>query len=378
MKTPYFYLDLGKFRDNCEEVMESFIDEWGENVIFGYSVKTNHYRDLIVYANRELGWYIECVSPYEVKCCIDFGIDIDNIIYNGPNKENTLSQFVNCNTYINFDNIDEVEKFCNCKSTNKNVGIRINFDLEKLCPNETTAGESVSRFGIDSESKDLEYAIELLKNNGLNRVGLHMHTSTKTRSIEVFKHIAQKVVEIKKKNDLELSFVDVGGGFFGGQKVDDKPTMKQYGKTICNILKDEINPKETTLILEPGASVLATCGYYFTKVVNVKEIRNTRVITLDGTVLHINPFIAKRNQVFEIKKCDGEEKRIKVDKQILCGSTCMENDRFGELDYYEEIKKNDILIFKNVGAYTMAFNSEFILEKPKIMVDPFGEEEVLK
>ena len=68
----------------------------------------------------------------------------------------------------------------------KNIGIRVNFDLERYCPGETTNGTEGSRFGFNYENKSLENAInkiKLLKNIKLN--GIHMHVSTKTK----FKYI---------------------------------------------------------------------------------------------------------------------------------------------------------------------------------------------
>ena len=45
------------------EVMTGFNTAWGGNVEYGYSVKTNRDSELILYANRSLGWKIEVVSP---------------------------------------------------------------------------------------------------------------------------------------------------------------------------------------------------------------------------------------------------------------------------------------------------------------------------
>ena len=43
LKTPCYIIDKAKYVRNIEEIMKSFSDKWNENVIFGYSVKTNHY-----------------------------------------------------------------------------------------------------------------------------------------------------------------------------------------------------------------------------------------------------------------------------------------------------------------------------------------------
>ncbi len=366
-ETPYYLVNYNLFKDNCVDLMQAFKREWGDNLVFGYSVKTNSYQGLLEYAYHKLGWYGEVVSPDEYHYCMEAKVDPSKIIFNGPCKGRLLRYAFEKGAYINLDHLEEAEELCKNVDLRgiERVGLRVNFDLESVCPGETTAGNSVSRFGIDGESSDFRYVLELLNRYGLKKIGLHMHTSTKTRSLAVFRALANQAVDLIEKYEMEVPYIDIGGGFFGGQIVAGKPLMKEYAKEICDILKRKVNPGTTTLILEPGACVLATCVSYITKVINIRKIRNVDIVTLDGTLLHINPFMHPRKQPFEVTNM-GDENREDVERQILCGCTCMENDRLGELVHTSELKVEDLLEFKNAGAYTMAFNSHFIIEPPKV------------
>lgn len=51
-----------------------------------------------------------------------------------------------------------------------------------------------------------------------------------------------------------------------------------------------------------------------------------------------------------------EKRSTIVDKQIICGSTCMEKERFATVFNFSELNVGDIL----------AFNSGFILADPHI------------
>lgn len=366
IETPYYYVDRQKFYQNCKQMMDAFSREWGNNVWFGYSVKTNHDSVLIKYANEKLNWMIETVSADEYQYCGQLGINKNNMILNGPCKKGKIWDAYEGDSYINLDNYDEVAEFCSFPKKNTDrVGLRINFDLEKECPEETMAGEKVSRFGIDCESGEFREILVMLKEHGVDKIGLHMHVSTISRSLKVFRTIAEKVVELTKKFSLRLSYIDIGGGFFGGQIIQGKPLMSDYAETICKTLKECIDPNETKLILEPGASVLATCISYITKVANVREIRGTRIVTLDGSALHVNPFLVKRNQPYQIMT--DKNGRKKKDLQIIAGCTCMEKDWFGEIENETELQCGDTLSFENAGAYTMAFNSNFIIRPPRIV-----------
>lgn len=364
MITPRYVIDYKEFDKNCNVIMNAFNEMWDGEVIYGYSVKTNHENNLIKYAYDKLKWYVEVVSEYEYKKALEIGVSEDKIIFNGPYKGDLLTRAITSGAYVNLDTVAEVEEICESKLTGNRIGLRVNFDIEKECPMETTAGDMVCRFGICYENGELEKAINLLRENGIPICGLHMHTSSKTRSINIFKTISAKVNELVEKYHLNLEYIDIGGGLFGGIEREDKPTMKEYAQVICTELKKCIHPERTKLILEPGVSVLATCAKYETKVISVKMIRDVRVITVDGTLMHINPFMSNRIHTFNIL---GKRIREKSDNtQIICGCTCMERDYLAILDKSERIEIGDILSFENVGAYTMAFNSEFIVRPPMV------------
>lgn len=369
-KTPCYVIDLERFRKNCMEIQRPFEEMWESRVEFGYSVKTNHDRNLMRYAAEQLGWYIETVSPaeYEDACAVTVP---GRIIFNGPCKGAYLKKAYEAGSMINLDHLSEVEELCGGaygKDGGAEIGIRLNFDLESLCPGETTAGDSVSRFGICYENGDFAKAVGMLRAAGIEPAGIHLHTSTKSRSARVFRMLARKAAEVIREFDLKLSYVDMGGGFFGGQKVAGKPEMKEYAQCICDELRQAVSPQETRLILEPGASVLATSVSYLSRVINVREIRGTEVATLDGTLLHINPFFNDRVPPYRLYRNEETAVRARRKKQIVCGSTCMENDRFLERAEAEALCEGDLFEFHAAGAYTMAFNSQFILRAPEVYV----------
>lgn len=378
-KTPCYRIDMEKFRENWLAMKEPFEACWNGKVEFGYSVKTNHESALMRYAAEQLGWYIETVSPDEYHYARRI-TEPERVILNGPCKGACLLEAFENGSMINLDNLSEVEELCRYVSARKTegagkqteIGLRLNFDLEVLCPGETTAGDTVSRFGICYENGDFARAVQMLRAAGVEPAGIHLHTSTKSRSERVFRMLARKAAELIKEFQLQLSYVDMGGGFFGGQKVSGRPEMKDYAACICEELCAAASPEKTRLILEPGASVVATSVTYLSRVINVRDVRGVRVVTLDGTLLHINPFMTHRVPPYALYRAAdtaGETVRERTAEQIVCGSTCMENDRFLTIKAAEALLEGDLFEFKAAGAYTMAFNSEFILQPPRVYVE---------
>ena len=368
--TPCYVIDLNKFDENIKSIEYEFINEWGPNVKLGYSMKTNHFPFLLQQAKTN-GLLAEVVSGDEYNFAISQGYEPKQIIYNGPNKDEiTLVEAIKQESLINIDNFQDI------KIIEKNLpeiggdltklGIRANFDLENICKGETTAGSEVSRFGFCVENGDFERALVALNKLGLSARGLHMHYSTKSRSIGVFKALANKAAELissYKIND-DIEFVDIGGGFWGGRLLPNKPSMQEYSKIITYELKKSVSPDKVQLIIEPGASILATGINYLCKVMNIRMIRDATIATVDGSILHINPFMLNRQSEFSTNSVKG----IKIPKQIICGSTCMENDRLLYLNNYNEFRKGDIITFHNAGAYTMCYNNFFINCPPYVYV----------
>ena len=369
-KTPYYLIDINKLYENINIIYRNFKNNWGENFIIAYSVKTNHLPILLNYV-KKMGLYAEVVSGDEYKHCIDNALTPDRIIYNGPYQESkTFNIASKGGGIINIDNYYDLNFL---KNNIKNIdvkrikiGLRINFNLGEQCPGETILENEISRFGFSYEKEDIGYVIRELHKLNIKISGLHIHYTTRTRSLKVFKTLAKIIVEIIHKYDIinEILFIDMGGGFWGGENKKNMPTMLQYSNIISSELKRIIDPKKVTLIIEPGSSILSTSSDYISKIIDLKKIDNINILTLDGSILHINPFLIDRHIDFET----NSKGRKLIDNQIICGNTCMEKDRLKPINSYIELKINDIITFKNVGAYTMSFNNCFINTPPKIYV----------
>ena len=71
-----------------------------------------------------------------------------------------------------------------------------------------------------------------------------------------------------------------------------------------------------------------------------------------------------RNQTAEFQRLGNNV----IEKQIVCGATCLEKDRFITLQKMGELKKGDEIIFTNAGAYTISLVSDFIVKKPEVYI----------
>lgn len=370
LETPCYVINSLEYIKSITELMQTYEKHWGGSVIYGYSVKTNHFPYMLKKA-MEYGWMAEVVSPDEYNLAKMCGCTDRQIIYNGPQKRETVLDACRNGAMVNLDHLQEVffiaEHLTEEEKRRARIGLRVNYDLEAECPGETTCKGVVGRFGISLENGDVEKAIHTLKQSGIMVKGLHMHQSSNSRSLKIYESLSKKALEVIEKYDLEeLEYVDMGGGFFGGSYFPGKPTVEQYAKTICSILKTKLDSSRITLVLEPGAAVLATAMDYLVSVLNIRQIRNQKVVTVDGSVIHINPFMNPHPTPFTMIN-PGREWDAQVDgEQIIGGSTCMEMDRIYPRDIRHEVQLDSRLLFHCCGAYMSTHNSSFINAAPNI------------
>lgn len=271
---------------------------------------------------------------------------------------------------INIDSKREIQWLEDANLQKKvSVGIRVNFDLESGCPGQSACGDEGGRFGFCYENGEFEKAIiALKKNKNVKMTGLHLHCSSKTRSLDVYRQIACMACEIQEKYDFKLEYIDVGGGFFGG--LANRPQFPQYIQLLSEILGTRFNIKDTALIVEPGMSLIGPSVDYVTSVIDVKVTSYNRFVVTDGSRIHIDPLMTKSSYFYDIQrhKAGGEV----INKQVICGFTCMEHDRLFALMDAEELEETDKIIYHKVGAYTMCLSPLFIRYYPDIYVDEGG------
>lgn len=356
LKTPCFIINENELKKNIDNMHSSLRKTWG-NYIIGYSYKTNSLPWIINYL-KENSVYAEVVSDLEYNLAKKINYDSKRIIFNGPNKgKKTFINALKEGAIINIDSSREID-WLSDEEFNKDikVGIRVNFDLEKECPNETAMGLDGGRFGFSLENGSFNKAVKRINNiKNVKVVGIHLHNSTKTRSLKIYKTLAKKANEIADMFDYELEYIDIGGGFFGG--LETKPSYYEYMKTIADELSKKFDKNKTKLIVEPGASIIASPISFLCEVIDVKDTYAKRIVTVNGSRNNIDPLMRKENYFLDLLI---EKERKSVKEQIICGYTCMENDRLLAIRDNNELLVGDKLLFNKVGSYTMCLSPLFI------------------
>ncbi len=363
LKTPYYIIHKEEL-DNNFRLLTAALDTYWENYIIGYSYKTNALPWVIKEFDRK-GCYAEVVSEDEYKLAQLIGVPKRNIVYNGPikSKETFIEALANGNI-VNIDSEREIDWLDDAVPEDCNLGIRVNFDIEKFCPTQSQCGAEGGRFGFCYENGELLKAIQKIQSKGFDVRGIHLHVSSKSRSIDIYKAIATIACEIKEKYNLQLSYVDIGGGFFGG--LPTKPQFNDYLNAVTQILSTSYSSRETTLIVEPGMSLIGAPVSYVTTVIDIKDTTYNRFVVTDGTRTSIDPLMSKKSYFHRYVKIKNGQI---LKKQVISGYTCMEHDRLYEALDEQELFVGDKIIYDKVGAYTMCLTPLFIKYFPAVYVE---------
>ena len=362
LHTPCFILDpleLEKSVTGFQKALEKNF----KNSIVGYSVKTNSVHKCMKLA-AEMGAYAEVVSHDEYELALLCGFQKNHIVYNGPMKsKETFLDAIENGAIVNIETKRELEWLNELPSDKQyTVGIRLNVNISHVSPEDADGDNDNSRFGFSDETSDFANAIKKIGSiDNVQLAGLHIHRTSHSRSIRFYKASISFACETIKKYELNLDYLDVGGGYFG--IFPNKPTYQEYSDAFCEVLTAyELN--NLCVIVEPGNAIVASSFAFLSEVIDVKHVEdNLWFATTDGSRNDIDPFFKKQSYLNEI--IYKQEKPV-VEQQIVSGCTCLEYDRMFTLEQKPLLSIGDRIYYRNVGAYTMCLSPMFIRYIPTI------------
>jgi diaminopimelate decarboxylase len=303
---------------------------------------------------NSLGSGLDTVSINEVKLGLLAGFNAEDIIYtpNGVSLQE-IEEAASLGVQINIDNLSFLEQF-GSKHPDVPVCIRINPHVMAGGNFNISVGHIDSKFGISIHQ--LPHILRIVEITGMNINGVHMHTGSDILDIDVFLHASEILFETAK-NFKNLEFIDFGSGFKVPYKEGDIETnIEELGKKLSkrfNEFCDEYG-KDLILGFEPGKFLVSEAGYFLSKVNVVKQTTSTVFAGIDSGFNHlIRPMLyGSFHDIENISNPKGRERFYSV-----VGYIC-ETDTFANNRRIAEITEEDILCFKNAGAYcfTMASN----------------------
>ena len=358
METKYL-IHENQIDKNCRDIKNAFC-----RMKFrpSYSVKTNHV-PAIVNRFHENGFLTEVVSDMEVDIARSQGIEMKDIVYNGPIKGPEAYDVAAGGGVLCFDSMDDLLFREYPKGTRCMFRVAINID-----------NGVNTRFGTDP-SKIPE---EIIKASvlGYDTIGIHCHV-TRGRDIRSWRQRISGMLPVYRevRNMLSEKVVDFGGNMYSpmpheqiSKMYDDYASYEDYA-SLFEQYSSEFDG--ATLSLEMGTSVVANCMDFRTSVIGVKHCGNDTFVLLDACRYNLGWASDRYNFPITILSSGYASETVK--NATFVGRLCTENDVLYR-GHEGKIGKGDVVSFENVGAYTVSVKPPFIIPQfPIFYVQNDGE-----
>lgn len=355
--TPLYIYDGERIAENYARFVSSF---QVENLEVHYACKalTN---PAILKLLKSLGSGIDCVSLNEVKLALECGFEPKQVIYTPNNvSESEYESAIELGVHVNVDNLNMLE-FIAMKYPDYPLCIRFNPHIMAGGNLKISVGAIDSKFGISIHQFPL--VKRMIDRLNIKVRGIHIHTGSEIADVEIYMRGAELVFAMAAQIE-GLEYIDFGSGFKVPYKEDDRTTnIKKLGKVFSKRFNEfcEEYGKDLTLRFEPGKYLVSDAGYFLCNVNVIKQTTACTFIGLNSGFNHlIRPmFYDSYHRVENVSNLQGDKKLYNV-VGYICETDTFANDRI-----LSEVRKNDLVVFYNTGAYCFSMSSNYNLrERP--------------
>ena len=350
--TPVYIYHAEKIAEQYQKLVSAFA---GCDARFFYACKALTNINILKLM-KSLGASLDCVSINEVKLGLQAGFTANEILFT-PNcvdlEEIELGKELGVN--INIDNISFLEQFGNKYGGSYPVCIRLNPHIMAGGNYKISTGHIDSKFGISIHQ--LRHIERIVKTTKLNVTGLHMHTGSEIKDVNVFLEGLEVMFDLARHFD-NLQYIDLGSGFkVPYQPGDPETDVNKLGLKVADAFKafEKETKKKIQVWFEPGKYLVSEAGYFVVKTNVIKQTTATVFVGVNSGFNHlIRPmFYEAFHQIQNISNPKGAERIYTV-----VGNIC-ETDTFAWDRTLNEVREGDLLVFYNAGAYGFEMSSNF-------------------
>ncbi|WP_375722647.1 diaminopimelate decarboxylase [Arcobacter sp. KX21116] len=352
-KTPYYVYDFDHITSQYTELKDAFK---ARKSLVAYAVKANSNLSVIKHL-ANLGAGADCVSIGEVRRALKVGIAPYKIIFSGVGKiDDEIREALNLDILmINVESdaeLNRVEMIAKELDKIARISIRVNPNIDPQTHPYISTGLHENKFGVDIDTAKRMY-IQCKNSNNLDPVGIHLHIGSQLTQLDPIKESVKIVADLVrnlKAINIELSFMDIGGGLgivYDNEKLID---TKEYAQSVLETMFG----LDITVVCEPGRFMVGNAGTFITKVLYEKVNGNKRFVIVDGAMNDlIRPALYNAHHKIEVI-----DKSSDISDCNLVGPICESGDFFAKNIELPKTEHNDLVAIYSAGAYcfTMASN----------------------
>ena len=357
--TPVYCYSYNEIKSNIENFKNTFKQI---NPIICYAVKANSNKILLREIGK-LGLGADVVSIGELMKALNSGIKPNKIVFSGVGKTSEEISFA-INKKILLINAEskseilEIERIAKSKKKKVDIGIRLNPNTDAKTLSQISTGRKENKFGVSE--KTFLNLVKFTKNSkNLRLKCLSVHIGSQILNHEPYEKMLKVLARIIKKTKFQFEYIDLGGGM--GIDYEDKSKKLDLKKYFFNI-KNFLKKNNSTIIFEPGRSIVGNSGILISKVIYIKKGHKKNFVILDAAM---NDLI--RPALYNAKhRIIPVEKKMSISNKVyeFVGPICESTDKFLTIKGFQKLKEKELVLFCDVGAYGMSLSSNYNL-RPK-------------
>lgn len=360
IETPCYLYSVSKVAENYQRLKSAL----GTELI--YSMKANNNVDLLMRAAHHLTGGIEVASIGELNLVA--GGNSEKYINNPSADKKFIRAAVASKATVIVDNLEQlalISEFVG-KRPLKPILLRLNSCVLQRF-NTDSPKVRADHFGMDWDTAC--EAVEQCKQLDLSLAGFHLFNGSYSfikHAIGTAKAALEIIDELQNRYEQPLSFVNLGGGFAEHDLTNDFD-FAAYRELLTQF------PEHITLAHETGRGLMASCGYFATRVRYVKNIEHQKFVICDGgmnqnfLLARTENRMSKPKQPFLISPRLQDEQQPQANAACtFVGSSCSKDDVIGRQDDTGVLPQaGDICVFDHCGAYNASYTLTPFLKLPE-------------
>jgi diaminopimelate decarboxylase len=364
--TPVLVIDEAQLRASARDYLRAFGSRRAGSSVYFASKALSCPAVIAVMADEGLGCDVS--SAGELAIALAGGMPAERILMHGNAKRDVdlcaaLDAGVGLIVIDSLDELTRLQRVLDARrpDTPQRVLLRVNPGVTAPTHAAMATGDESSKFGLDLDALRVA-ASEIRTSARLTFGGLHVHIGSQITELEPF---VQSVVSLGGSGLDVGAVVDLGGGL-GVRYTDDGsaiPSIDQYAHALL-AAADRALPPSTTVLVEPGRSLVARAMVTVYRVVSVKRATRTFVSVDGGMADNLEPMMYGTPFCPFVLDSDRRAERCDV-----VGPHCETGDRLVEHWPLAGPRVDDLLVVPMTGAYCYALANNYngALRPPVVM-----------
>ena len=356
---PLIVYDLDIIRERV-----GWVQSWQRLGKLHYAIKANFNKDILKLIKSK-GCGVDVVSVGEIKCALEAGFEMADVIFSGVAKSKEELQWaIERDVYqINVESVSELKKIikiCEASGKTASVGLRINPEVDAETHKSISTALKDSKFGMDFASG--REAIQLIAQHKLVKLkALSFHLGSQILNVSVY----EKAIDVMKPYYLEgkafcpeLERFDLGGGIGIDYKNWDSELDHQRWMQLQAIYEKKLAGFDAVFLLEIGRFIVARSGLMISRVEIIKHSPHKKFLIIDVGMTHLmRPALYDAyHEILPILRKPG----AKITYDVV-GPICESTDVLGEDRAFTPIAEEEFVAICDVGAYGHVMSSRYNL-----------------